>query len=186
MRRLVSLALAAALLATVAPACRNTPTAPDTATAVPMLVARETAKWSLLFGTAPQRDSAVAWYASDFVNVGYGPTGLARSGRTEMAQSLAFFPTLPAGDEVDHVVDRLGQVVEGRHRRNHVSAGIPQLQQVLEVDGRERGLARDDDQLAPLLQLHAGGPVDQVRLGPAHDRPDGRHRARADDHRIGS
>jgi hypothetical protein len=99
MRRLVSLALAAALLASVAPACRNTPTAPDAdaTAATPMLVARETAKWSLLFGTASQRDSAVAWYAPDFVNVGYGATGLGRSGRSEMTQSLAFFPTLPAG-----------------------------------------------------------------------------------------
>ena len=60
-----------------------------------------------------------------------------------------------------------------------------QPQQVLEVDLRERRLARDEHEPAALLQLHARRPVDQVRLDAGGDVPTRRHRAWAHDHGVG-
>ena len=77
-----------------------------------------------------------------------------------------------ADDEVDELLDPLGAVVEARRREQHDRAGAPHAQQVLEMDRRERRLARDEHELAALLERHVRGPVDQVRLAARRDRAD--------------
>ena len=52
-----------------------------------------------------------------------------------------------ARNEIDEVVDRFGAVVEARGRKEDHRARLAELQQVLEVDRRERRLARDEDEL---------------------------------------
>ena len=65
--------------------------------------------------------------------------------------------------------------------RRGSSRGLAELEQVLEVDRRERRLARHEDELALLLQRDGRGAMDQVRHRARGDRPDRGHRARADD-----
>ena len=88
----------------------------------------------------------------------------------------------PADDEVDHVVHRLRPRVERRHRRQHDRPGLGHRRQVPQLDQPQRRLPRDQDQLAPLLQMHVGRPVDQVLRHPVGDGRDGAHAARADGH----
>ena len=86
-----------------------------------------------------------------------------------------------ADDEVDEVVDRLGAVVEARREEEDRRAGAAQREHVLEVDRRERRLARAEHELALLLQRDRGGTVDQVLHRTRRDRAERAHRARADD-----
>ena len=85
-----------------------------------------------------------------------------------------------AGDEVDDVVERVRLGVERGHCRQYQRTGLAQLQQRLEVDDRERRLARHEHEPAVLLERHAGGAVDQVRRPRGGDRARRGHRARAD------
>src|SRR5687767_484594 len=72
-------------------------------------------------------------------------------------------------------------MVEARRGEDGGGAGPPQAKQVLEVDGRERGLARDEHELALLLQGDRGRAVDEVGHRARGDARRGGHRARADD-----
>ena len=49
------------------------------------------------------------------------------------------------------------------------------------MDRRQRRLARHEDELAPLLERDGRGAVDEVLHRAGRERPDGRHRAGADD-----
>ena len=87
-------------------------------------------------------------------------------------------------DEVDEVVDRVGAVVEaGRGEEDH-GARLVQRREPAQVDRRERRLARDEDELPPLLERDRGRAVDQVLHRAGRERADGRHRARADHVRV--
>ena len=101
MRRTASVPTLTACLALclAVPACTDDapPTAPAAAEARAQIVAMEARKWDTLFGSRAQRDTAMSWYASDFVNVGDSPAGVVRSGKAEMASVVATFPQLPAG-----------------------------------------------------------------------------------------
>src|SRR4029453_14331355 len=99
------------------------------------------------------------------------------------AHELVFEPELveaAADDEVDEVVHRLGAVVEAGREEEHDRAGLAPAPHVLQVDQRERRLARAEHELAALLQRDAGRPLDQIRHRPGGDRPERAHRARAD------
>src|SRR5689334_10235581 len=73
-------------------------------------------------------------------------------------------------DEVDEVVDRFRPVVEARREEEHGCARLAHAEHVLEVDRRERRLARAEDQLAALLDRDARRPLDQVRHRAGGDR----------------
>ena len=47
-----------------------------------------------------------------------------------------------ANNEIDQLGDRLRLLVKGRHRRQNLSSGFGQTQQVLQMNLVERGLAR--------------------------------------------
>src|SRR5206468_3672276 len=64
---------------------------------------------------------------------------------------------------------RLNAVVEAGREEEHRRPSLSDAEHVLEVDRRERRLARAEDELAFLLQRHARRALDQVR-----------HRARGD------
>src|SRR5438034_782877 len=69
----------------------------------------------------------------------------------------------PGDDEVDEVLDALGAVVEARREEEDGGTGAAHREHVLEVDRRERRLARHQNQLAILLQRHRSRSLDQVR-----------------------
>src|SRR6478609_1491780 len=83
-------------------------------------------------------------------------------------------------DEVDQVVDRGSTVVEAWREKEHRRPRLPHPEHVLEVDRRERRLARAEDQLAALLDHDARRALDQVRHRAGGDRAERAHRARAD------
>src|SRR5215213_4072002 len=72
-------------------------------------------------------------------------------------------------DEVDEVVDRARLVVEARREEQDHGARLPQPEHVLEVDRRERRLARHEDELTALLDRDGNRAVNEVV-----------HRARSD------
>ena len=76
-------------------------------------------------------------------------------------------------------------VVEGRHRRQDRHAHARQLEHVLEMDLRQRRLARHQHQLAALLEHHVGGALHQAVTEALGDRGQGLHRAGCDDHAVG-
>src|SRR5262249_41704838 len=82
--------------------------------------------------------------------------------------------------EIHEVVHGLGAVVEARRRKEDRRARPPQGEHVLEMDGRERRLPRDEHEPALLLERDRGGPVDQVLHRAGGDRPEGAHRAWTD------
>ena len=84
-------------------------------------------------------------------------------------------------DEVDEILDRRGTVVEARRGEEDHGARLVERREAAEVDRRERRLARDEHELAPLLERDRGRTVDQVRHRAGGERADGGHRARADD-----
>src|SRR2546428_7624651 len=65
-------------------------------------------------------------------------------------------------DEVDEVVDGLRARVEPRREEEDRRARAAQRQHVLEVDRRQRGLARAEDELALLLERNRRGAMDDV------------------------
>jgi ketosteroid isomerase-like protein len=98
MYRLRFIMLLGAIAATTG--CRNedSPLAPAPGEeALRAVVQLETRKWDLFFGSAADRQQVMSYYAEDFVNVGYGPAGVARQTRAEMAAGIGMFPQLPAG-----------------------------------------------------------------------------------------
>ena len=92
----------------------------------------------------------------------------------------------PGDDEVDEVVHAGHAVVEARHRRQQHGAGGGDRLHVPEVDRRQRRLPRHEDQFAALLQVHRGGPVDQVRAQPPGDARQRAHRTGTDYHPGGA
>ncbi len=90
-----------------------------------------------------------------------------------------------AEDEVvDELLDRLGPVVEAGHGRDDHRAGVPEAQQVFEVDRVQRRLARDEHEAAPLLETDVRGPVDEVCDRARRERAHGRHAAWDHDHAV--
>jgi hypothetical protein len=91
-----------------------------------------------------------------------------------------------AGDDVvDDVVEILGVVVEGRRRRQDRHAHAGQRQQVLQVDGGQRGLPGDQDELAALFESHIRRPADEILCEAGADTRDRLHAARDDRHAVG-
>src|SRR5437867_570464 len=92
------------------------------------------------------------------------PSAKGRASRSP--RQRIFYPELieAAGDdEVDEVLDRLGPVIEaGRGEEDH-GAGLLQRGEAVQVDRRQRRLARHEHELPALLQRDRGGAVDQVR-----------------------
>ena len=87
-------------------------------------------------------------------------------------------------DEFDHFGNGLRAVVETRAGRQDDRAGPGQAQHVLEMDGGQRRLAWNQDQLAAFLENHVGGALDQVVGQPLGDSGQCAHRAGTDDHRV--
>src|SRR5262245_9461967 len=88
------------------------------------------------------------------------PVSTLTSGLPPAAHQLLVEPELveTASDhEVHELIDRLGAVVEARREEEHGRPGLAHAQHVLEVDRRERRLARAEHELALLLQRHARG-----------------------------
>ena len=84
-------------------------------------------------------------------------------------------------DEVDEIVDASRR--RGRspaRRRGSSRPACRSVQHVLQVDRRERRLARHEHELPALLERDRRGPVDQVRHRARGDRAERAHRARAD------
>ena len=59
-------------------------------------------------------------------------------------------------------VDRADAVVPAGRRRQHDGAGFGDAAHVVDVGERQRRFARHEDQLAAFLQMHFGGPLDEV------------------------
>ncbi len=70
--------------------------------------------------------------------------------------------------------------VEAGLERQDRRARPAQREHVLELDRRERRLARAEDELPLLLERHRGGPVDQVLAHASGERAERSRRARAD------
>src|SRR3954469_15390255 len=65
-------------------------------------------------------------------------------------------------DEIDEVFDGLGSMVEAGCEEEDRRAGAPGREHRLEMDRRERRLARHQHEPALLFQRDRRGPVDQV------------------------
>ena len=65
-------------------------------------------------------------------------------------------------DKIDEVVDRLRPAVESWRRREDNRAGARELKEVLEMDRRQRCLARHKHQRPALLEHHVGSALDQI------------------------
>ena len=63
-----------------------------------------------------------------------------------------------------------------------VRAGLSARGQIAQLNRTEGSLARHEDQLAPLFQMHVGGAVDQVVGQAVGDRRHRAQAARTDDH----
>ena len=90
-----------------------------------------------------------------------------------------------ADDVIDHVVDRLRMVVEGRHRRQHHHAHARELEHVFEMHLRQRRLAHQQHQLPALLEDDIGGAVHEVLAVAIGDAGERAHRAGDDHHALG-
>ena len=91
----------------------------------------------------------------------------------------------PGDDEVDQVVEPPRAVIPAGHGRQHDRPGPRDRQHVFEMNEAQGRLARDQDQLAPFLEMHVGRAGDQIGRDPAGDRPQRAHAARDDDHSAG-
>ena len=69
----------------------------------------------------------------------------------------------PGDDEIDEVLEASRAVIPAGHRREHDGPGLRDPHHVLQMDQAQRRLARDQDQLATLLQMDVGRARDQVR-----------------------
>ena len=71
---------------------------------------------------------------------------------------------------IHHSIDKMihhrnnvrGPVIKRRHRGNDHCASLPKLEHVLDVNRRERSLARDDNQLAAFLQADVGCSMKKI------------------------
>ena len=63
---------------------------------------------------------------------------------------------------VNHVVERLGLVVESRHRRGDDRAHFGERRHVAQVNGVQRRFARQQNELAAFFQHDVGGSCQQV------------------------
>jgi hypothetical protein len=96
LRSMVGLTFAAAGAAL--PSCSaSTTTEPITNEQRAQLVAMETRKWDLIFGTKAQRDTAASWYDTTFLSVDETGSGIVRSTVTDIRAGMAVFPQLPPG-----------------------------------------------------------------------------------------
>ena len=68
-------------------------------------------------------------------------------------------------DEIDQVAKLSGPVIPAGHGRKDDRPGPRDPHHVLEMDQAQWRFARDQDQLAPLLQMDVGRPGDQVGRG---------------------
>ena len=85
-------------------------------------------------------------------------------------------------DVIDHLLERLRAVVEGRHRWQYRHAHPCELQHVLQMDFMQRRLAHDEHELAPLLQDVIRRAMDEVIAPSGGDGGEGGDAARRDDH----
>lgn len=90
------------------------------------------------------------------------PTGHQRLGNTQLIEDAR-------DDEIDHLRDAVGAMIETGRRRQHDRAHVRELEHVVEVNGRERRFSGHQNQLSPLLERHVGGAFDQIVAGPAGD-----------------
>ena len=87
--------------------------------------------------------------------------------------------------EVDDVGDGLRMRVEARRGRKDHRAGMREPRHVVEVDHRQRRLARHQHERTPLLEHDVGGALDQVVGEPVRDRAERAHAAGTHGHRVG-
>ena len=85
---------------------------------------------------------------------------------------------------VEQRIQRRGLRIERRRGRQHDRARARHGQHVLEVDRRQRRLAHDQHQLAPLLQHHVGGAPDQIVGDAVRDARQAAGRAGDHHHRV--
>ena len=76
-------------------------------------------------------------------------------------------------------------MVPAGRRGQHDRAGFGDAAHVVDVGERQRRFARHEDQLAALLQMHFGGPLDEVAGRAGGDGAERRAAARADHHAAG-
>ena len=84
-------------------------------------------------------------------------------------------------DEVDEVLDGVRAVVEARGGEEDHGAGFVERCEAAQVDRGQRRLARDEHELAALLQRHRCRAVDEVGHRAGGERAHGRHRTGTDD-----
>ena len=65
-------------------------------------------------------------------------------------------------DEINHVVNRFGEMVETRHGGQYHHAELGQLEHIFEVDGAEWRFSWHEDQFAPFLDADIGGTLDEI------------------------
>ena len=71
--------------------------------------------------------------------------------------------------------DGSGAVIEPRARRNDMRAGPCESQHVFQMDSVVGRLARDEDELAALLQANVGGAVNEICAASGRDGSKGSH-----------
>ena len=87
-------------------------------------------------------------------------------------------------DEIDQVVNCLRSVIKPRAGRQHNCTGLSGPPHVVNLWQGKRGLARYENQLPPLFQVHFRRPVNQVAADRMSDRAQRAPRTWADDHAI--
>jgi hypothetical protein len=93
-RHYLTLSCTAALLA----ACGAAPAADRDAAVRQLLAEREQSKADLLFGSAAERQEALAWFADDYLNIAGAPSGhVERTTLRELAEAVAAWPQFPPG-----------------------------------------------------------------------------------------
>ena len=108
--------------------------------------------------------------SSPFAN---GPKG-ASSSEPQRRKRLCATPKMiehPPDHGVEHSSMCARAAVERRASGHHQRAGACEREQILEVDGRHRSFARDDDERAALFQHDVGGAGHERSLVPCAMRP---------------
>ena len=85
-------------------------------------------------------------------------------------------------DEINHIINRFGEMVETRHGGQYHHAELGQLEHIFEMDGAERRFSWHEDQFAPLLDADIGGALDEVSGNARRYCADSSHAARCNDH----
>src|SRR3989442_10718302 len=88
-------------------------------------------------------------------------------------------------DVIDHVIDRLGMVIEGGNRRRNDHSHTGEFQHIFQMDIVEWSFAHHQHQLTPFFENDVGRPVNEVVPLAVRDRRQRTHAAWRDDHPFG-